>query len=401
VKVGFIDLGRLDYTPETPLKRPLGGMQSGLSYLTSALAARGHEVLLFNNTTTPGTFKNVSCLNIRSLAAGPSAGLDVLVSISAAGLRLRQAGITCPMLLWTGHDIDQPAVRALCDGNERFVWDKFLLKSKWQAERYSKFFSIKGSNLAILRNAVSPAFEALVRKQYFFEDGRPPTLVYSSTPFRGLRILLGAFPKIRAEVAGCRAKIFSSMAVYQGSDANYKDLFDRCRRTEGMEYSGSVSQTLLAQAFETADIFAYPSVFPETSCIALMEAMAAGCLVVTTDLGALAETVAGYGCLLPPLQQNAQLHQVVETYAQFVIRAVAEARANKNEFRRRLESQRAFVSERYTWAARAIEFETIADQIRGQEPHISPPGRDAACPCRSGKRFEHCCGTMTGIQRHQ
>jgi len=59
---------------------------------------------------------------------------------------------------------------------------------------------------------------------------------------------------------------------------------------DGVDYLGSVGQRQLREVAATCRALAYPCVFPETSCIVAMEAMAAGCVVVGTSLGALPET---------------------------------------------------------------------------------------------------------------
>ena len=45
-------------------------------------------------------------------------------------------------------------------------------------------------------------------------------------------------------------------------------------------------------------IYAFPSIWVETSCISAIEAMGAGCEIVTTNLGALYETCTPFGKLV-------------------------------------------------------------------------------------------------------
>jgi len=391
-----------NYTAVTPLQRPLGGMQSSLCYLAMALAARGHDVSILNSSKEIGVFGGVNCLGFRNdFSTATLNSFDVVVCISPIGRYLRNAGLKCPMVLWTMHDIDQlGAVHTLLDGNERYLWNKIVTASDWQAERYANRFKIRAGSLHVIRNAVSPAFESLSRAEpYFFEVARPPVLVYSSTPFRGLEVLLGAFPLIRSLVPGCTAQIYSSMAVYADSDDRYKALYDRCRRTDGVEYYGSVSQTDLSKAYAKADVFAYPSIFKETSCISLMEAMASGCMVLSTDLGALSETAAGFGHLCSRTQGSSD-EEFGHEYASFAGRMIQEAFKDPISCRNRLDAQREFVAKNYIWSARAVEWEQILNPVARETPRTKTPSRNEPCPCGSGDRFKRCCGELLQIGAH-
>jgi glycosyltransferase involved in cell wall biosynthesis len=350
-------------------------MQSAACYLAISLAARGHSVALMNRTTTPGSFEGVTCINIATVNAPVLNGFNVVVSICTGSVMLRQIGLTRPLVLWTGHDINQTAVSNLYDVAERSLWDKVVLVSNWQAKRYSTEFNFKSDQISVLRNAVAPAFEKKCRNQpYFFITRAPPVLIYSSTPFRGLDVLLRAFPLIRAAVPECKAKIYSSMLVYQmpPEKDSYHALYNLCRMTEAANFVGSVGQDTLAEAMNQCDVFAYPSTFPETSCIALMEAMASGCIIVSTTLGALPETAAGFGGLLDPPAESGRL---AEIYAQFTAQTICDAYKNPDQWVARLDEQRAFALRNYSWSARAKEWEELLEFMIHQPARLAAPGR--------------------------
>jgi glycosyltransferase involved in cell wall biosynthesis len=397
MRILFVDGTSMDYTATTPAQRPLGGMQSALCYLACTLAARGHDVALFNRgNKTPGVYGGVSCAGFEALSPATLNSFDVVVSISTGSLAFRQQlGLIRPLVLWTQHDTDRPAVDALRDGVERYLWDKIVLVSQWQSDRYRAEFKIKPEQITILRNAVAPAFEKLHRDQpYFFECDRAPVLYYSSTPYRGLDVLLAAFPLIRTLVPDCEARIYSSMSVYQvprKEEEPYRPLYELCRATDGVHYVGSLGQTALAQAMTRLDILAYPNTYPETSCITLMEAMAGGCLMLCSALGALPETAAGFASLCE-WPANETKEQLAERYARFVARAIDDARRHPDIHAKRIDAQRAFALKSCSWSSRAAEWEGLLSNLAGQRVRATAPRRNEPCPCGSGERFKRCCG---------
>lgn len=303
----FVDRSQLDYHVETPRYQPLGGTESAICYLCIELAALGHEVYLLNNGSTPGVFSGVHCERLGDhddYALFGRVDRIVCVKEGSFGKILRSRLEKPPsLLLWLQHADNEAAVGGLQDATNRDAYDAFVFVSQWQQNRFVERFSIDPGRSAIMGNAVAPCFEGLLEPSspILAHKSAPPVLAYTSTPFRGLELLVQAFPIIRARLPDVTLAVFSDLRGYQVSadEDPYRRLYDLCRSIDGIEYVGSVSQRELAARLGSVTLFAYPNTFAETFCTCALEAMASGCLVVTSDLGALPETTAGFAELIP------------------------------------------------------------------------------------------------------
>jgi glycosyltransferase involved in cell wall biosynthesis len=365
LKCGRMDIVFIDatpgvaYDPDTPFERPLGGAQSAVCYLTPELAKLGHRVTLASCAAEPKLVRGVRYQPIGGMEDGVLRNADCVVQLSGVlNAMLAELKALCRpdarQILWTGHTHVQPAVANLAQPQIRALVDGFALVSDWQAACFRQAFGLDPARIGILRNAAGPAFADL------FGGGPilpakvgPPTLCYTSTPFRGLDRLLAAFAHIRAAVPDARLEIYSSMAVYNDLQDPFQPLYDMARTSPGVAYHGSVPQPALAQALRRATMLAYPNTFDETSCIAVMEAMAAGCTVVTSDLGALPETGAGFIDLTPPL---ADPHAHAEGFADHVIQLLAARQADPAGTEARLQAQVAYAVAENSWARRAEQW---------------------------------------------
>jgi glycosyltransferase involved in cell wall biosynthesis len=358
MRIVFFDSMPMNYTVETPYQQPLGGAQSAACYLAAELARLGHKIAIVNNTTAAGVYRGVDCVDrSRGQTAVFLNDFDVVVALGdSLGLWLRnELGVTVPLVFWNPHTTDQPAVQSLRDASERATWSAFAFMTQWQLDTYVSQFDVPRTKSRVMRNAVAPAFANIDPGPPWFSTGSSPTLFYTSTPFRGLDVLLGTFPVIRAAIPGIRLRVFSSMATYQVRQDldNYSPLYAYCRSQEGIEYVGAISQSSLAQELSGAAALTYPSTFPETSCIAALEAMAVGARILTTRLGALPETTGRFSRMIEYQNDRVQLGRA---YAAMVINDLSDIRRNSARALSQRNEQIAFIRENYTWPGRAIEW---------------------------------------------
>src|SRR5205814_8803314 len=101
-----------------------------------------------------------------------------------------------PVILWTQHAHDQPAMQGLRDPSIVAAWDHIIYISDWQKSMFERELGVPAAKMNVLRNAISPAFENMFETASQLADakGTEPRLAYTSTPFRGLDVLLACFP---------------------------------------------------------------------------------------------------------------------------------------------------------------------------------------------------------------
>lgn len=132
---------------------------------------------------------------------------------------------------------------------------------------------------------------------------RADRVMYTSSPDRGGDILLEEWGRIReavptAEFAMCYPAVYDAVADQDATVAEHRKRVRELSDQPGVVRLGALSQPALAEMLCDSKVWAHPSwvtmlnsPFHETSCIAAMEAQAAGCCVVASDWGALRETV--------------------------------------------------------------------------------------------------------------
>lgn len=126
---------------------------------------------------------------------------------------------------------------------------------------------------------------------------KPNSIGYFSSYDRGLECLLDMFPKIREQVPDATLDIYYGWNVFDAYHAKnpqkmkWKWQMIRKMAQEGVTEHGRVDHQQLADAMKEIKVWAYPTEFTEIHCITALKAQEAGCIPVTTNVGALQETV--------------------------------------------------------------------------------------------------------------
>lgn len=295
----------LPFNGKTATEQALGGSETAGYYMARELAKLGHHVRMFCNCDapgmSPGTYEGV-----RYFPLNDWTDFCHFVPHDVTIIQRQPAMFQSPTSarlnwLWC-HDLALGRQKHDVMG---VMWnvDRVLVLSDYMQKQYHDVYGVSDASMLRTRNGIDLSLFAGLEN---IKRNRK-RLVYAARPERGLDNLLhkvlpkliAADPEIELHLCGYTNPASHLESFYQQIDALIRQNKDH------VTWHGTLGKRQLYELFASAGIYAYPTPsqinapFAEISCISVMEAQAAGLPVVTTNKGALNETLApGAGTLV-------------------------------------------------------------------------------------------------------
>ena len=241
---------------------------------------------------------------------------------------------------------------------EDLKFKKLVFVSHWQLQQFRNYLTVPYSKSIVLQNAIDP----------IPEHKKPDDVInicYHTTPHRGLELLIPTYKELHKQVFSKMKKpvhlhVYSDFNIYGWPERNkqYTQLFDDCRSHDHITYHQTLSNDMMKKELENMHIFAYPSIWPETSCIALIEAMSAGLLCVHSAYAALPETAANWTMMYPV---NEDHHAHCNQFASHLVEAVKVV--DQQFMQDRLNMQQRYTNGFYNWDVRAMQWKSMLEGL--------------------------------------
>jgi len=349
-----IHAGGIPFDGDTINERSLGGSESAAYYVAKELASRGHKVVVFTEKEGSSESNGVTYLHLGERNQAKPMGtnwhfycentpheVNIIQRVPSGFTYAIQSKIN----LWWAHDI------ALKRNNNAFMsqtWqtNAVLPVSNWFKDQIEKAWLVDPDRITPVHNGVDYSLFEQFELKDNSKKSEGITLLYSSRPERGLEHLVrpgGIMERLLEDAPHIKLKVCGYEHPVPQLEGFYGFLRERCEELPNVEHLGQLTKEALCKIqCEEADVWCYPTEFEEVSCITAMEFMAAGATIVTTNIGALPETIGDYeNAVIFNADDGVDEDKFVTWLTKF-----------DNKFRRHPKRE-------YTWGRVADEFEEV------------------------------------------
>jgi len=253
-------------------------------------------------------------------------------------------------ILWEQNSYDQSNIAPwMKDPSNHSKYDWYVFNSHWSAEKFRMMFNLPPHKCAVIKNAIEHFPGRAV-----YQKGQKLKLIYTSTPWRGLSVLLGAMQLIKNPLI--ELDVYSSTQSYgdafkDKNDDMYKPLYDQAKKLPNVNYIGYASNEDIMKKMSEYHIFAYPNIWEETSCMSAIEALGSGLHGIVTNYGALFETCSEWPTYV---QYDTNYRNLSKCFA-YAIEGITDQLHTKG-MQNLLDAQVSFYNKFYKWENRKHEW---------------------------------------------
>ena len=262
-----------------------------------------------------------------------------------------------PNILWQKNSYDQPNIAPWFRQKTNHVkYDWYVFNSNWNYEKFRMMFDVPTERCHVIKNGCT-SFP--IRKPY--KKGDPIRIIHQNTPWRGLTVLLGAMQLVKNPLI--KLDVYSSTQVYgdafkEHNDERYIPLYKQAAQLPNVNYIGYKPNSYILEHLNKYNMYVYPSIFEETSCISAIECMSAGLYSIVTNFGALYETCAEFPMYVTYTKDFKILSQ---TFAAAI--DMAAETLHEKAIQDSLDMQQGFYKKYYNWDKRAMEWNNFLYNI--------------------------------------
>lgn len=277
------------WNSQTPWTTGIGGSETCHIEMAEILKSRNHKVISYNKLKLDETC-GVGWLDEEYLTIGENQNWFIFRDPyffdrkDLAGKRNQY--------VFVAQDVDY-------DWNEDRLSkvDKYMCLCKTHADYTIRKYPQLSGRIIISSNGIRSSYIKELGENYL--GGRnPKRLMYASSPDRGLLLILENWFRIRERVPEAELHIFygfnnvDEIVKRLGGNSDLvvlKSEIEDLLKQPGIVFHGRKNQRDIYFEWMKSGVFFYPSDWPETSCISIMEAQACGAIPVTNKYWAQGE----------------------------------------------------------------------------------------------------------------
>jgi predicted O-methyltransferase YrrM len=277
------------------LKNGMGGSETFIVEMASHLTEK-YEVYVFCNCAENETYNGVNYRQIKDYYYFIMNNYieSCIISRYSEYLPVSYKGLI-ENVYFILHDLG-PSIGIIADDYK--LKNVFCL-TQWHVEYFLQTYGI-------FKNKTIPLHYG-INEKFIMAEAKPTTpysFIYSSFPNRGLLILLKMWKEIIKIQPLASLNIYCNLEqewvnkVYPEMMSEIKKLLKEYPAEYNIINHGWVDKETLSCAWKKAEYWLYPCIFLETFCLTALECAASKTIAITSDLGALSETVGDRGYLI-------------------------------------------------------------------------------------------------------